>query len=419
MPSSPHPRIRDFYLFRAVTAFSMWIPFWVLWLRENEFTYFEITLVDTGFWITMIVLQIPAGLLSDRFGRKWLLLGGELAFALGLLAFGLSRTFPAFYLSNVIWAIGATLLTSSDTPYLYDLLLELGREDEFTGIMGRAATVTLFGNAVASLVGGFVAANLGVQWTLIIAGVISAAGAFTALRFREPRVSRRVAERYFTQLRDGVRLVVIRRALFLLIAFSLVLEVGVYIMAVFRQVYVEELLTPFVASDFDLRYIAIGIVFSAFLLFEGLAARSADRFDRRLGERRSLAVLFAAAFASYLIIFFVDHPSAIITQFITYAILGLQGPIIYGYLNRRLEAGQRATVLALANLVLVLGILSVEPVAGLLADALGLRASMLVIGVVAVPPAVVILRAWNRTIAREASEAAARAPAAPTVLEGL
>jgi len=410
VPAPFHPRIRDFYIFRAVTSFSMWIPFWVLWLRENEFSYFEITLVDVGFWVTMIVLQIPAGLLSDRFGRKWMLLAGEFVYAAGLIAFGLSTSFVAFLIANVIWSVGATLITSADTPFLYDLLLELGREDAFTGIMGRAATITLMGNAAASLVGGYVASHFGIQWTLIVAGGIGGMGALTGLRFREPRVGRHVAEHYVAQLREGVRLVLVRRALFLLIAFELVLEVGVYVMAVFRQIYVEELIAPFVADAPELRYVLLGAVFAAFLIFSGFAARNAETFERRLGERRSLAALFAAAFLVYLVIFLLDHPSAIITQFIMYGILGLQSPIIYGYVNRRVGAGQRATILALANLTLVIGILGVEPIAGFLADAVGLRGSLLILGLASAVPAVVVLWAWTRNLDREAAEAA-KAPA--------
>src|SRR4030042_2490641 len=148
-------RIRRFYIFRMVTSFALWMPFWTLWVYKNLDDVFLMTVVDTAFWITMILFQIPAGLLGDRYGRRTVLLVGELMYAVGLLAFGLSTGFPQFLASDVIWALGVCFIISGDTPFVYDTLLELQRGKDFTKVMGTANALMLMTTAVACVVGGY------------------------------------------------------------------------------------------------------------------------------------------------------------------------------------------------------------------------------------------------------------------------
>ena len=120
-------RIRRFYLFRAVTSFALWMPFWALWAYENMDDLFLIAIIDAAFWATMIGVQIPAGLVSDRYGRRAALLIGEVLFAVGVLTFGLSTEFWQYVVSNIVWAVGVCFIISGDTPFLYDTLIELNR----------------------------------------------------------------------------------------------------------------------------------------------------------------------------------------------------------------------------------------------------------------------------------------------------
>jgi MFS family permease len=147
-------RIRRFYLFRAVTSFTLWMPFWVLWAYENIEDYFQVTVVDSVFWITMVLVQIPAGLLGDRLGRKTVLFLGEALFAVGVLTFGFSTEFWQFIASNIVWALGVCFIVAGDTPFVYDTLVEFGRQTEFINVMAIAGVVMYAMNSAACVVGG-------------------------------------------------------------------------------------------------------------------------------------------------------------------------------------------------------------------------------------------------------------------------
>ncbi|MGD9963074.1 MAG: MFS transporter, partial [Thermoplasmata archaeon] len=212
-------RIRRFYFFRALTSFSLWIPFWTLWVYKNLDSLFLLTAVDTAFWATMVMVQVPAGLLGDKYGRKTVLFIGEALFAVGVLSFGFSTEFEQYFISNIVWAIGACFIVSGDTPFVYDTLLELDRGSEFTRVMGTANAVQYLMNAFACVVGGIIVTVTNrVELTLIVASLVGLMGSFTVAFLREPMVPREFMKSYRAQLGTGVKQVLKSRAIMILIS---------------------------------------------------------------------------------------------------------------------------------------------------------------------------------------------------------
>ena len=276
-------QIRRYILFRAVTSFSMWIPFWTLWAYTNVENLFLLTVVDSAFWITMIVFQVPAGLLGDRYGRKPVLFIGEAVYAVGVLAFGFSTEFWSLAVANVIWAIGVCFIVSGDTPLIYDTLLEHGRAGEFIKVSARVWTVQAVMTAAACVVGGLIVQMTEphrLDLTLKISAVFGLIGCFTILLVREPKVDRAHFGSYRTQLRGGMKRVLSSRAILTLILFQIVIEIAVYVMAVFRSVYMNE--------NLELDYLQLGLFIAAFTICGGLAAFQAGKIEGSLGEKRSL-----------------------------------------------------------------------------------------------------------------------------------
>jgi len=388
-------RIRKYYVFRAVTSFSLWMPFWTLWAYENLESYLLLTVVDVGFWTTMIVLQIPAGLLGDRYGRKLVLFLGEVIVCGGVLAFGLSTELWSLFVSNILWATGICFVVSGDTPFVYDTLLELGRAREFIGIMAKGSAVMSVMNAVACVIGGML-----VQWTephrldltLIISALIALVGSFTILLLREPKVDRSQMRSYGTHLREGLQRVVTSRAIVVLILFQIVIEIATYVMAVFRSVYMNETL--------DLDYLQIGMFIAGFTLFGGFVAAQAGRIEQSLGERNSLLFLLVTVIVSFTIVFLVASPIVILIQLPIYAVSYLQSPIIGGYINRRVDSAHRSTVVAISTLVFTALLAAVEIPSGWLANEFGAQATMLILALAITPIGLYLLLVWNKELGK-------------------
>ena len=368
----------------------IWIPFWALWIRRHLASDFELTLVDAVFWIGMLALQLPAGVLSDEYSRKWTLFAGESFRFVGLLGYALGTTFIEYAAANVLWAVGIVFLVSSDSSFLYDTLAEFGREADFPTIKGRATLLDLLANATGSFLGGYVVAAVGGRLDIVLAlgaGIDIVGGAVT-LFFTEPKFARPREAGGIEQIRDGYRVVRRAQGLALIILFEVVITTTISAFAIFRSIYYNRLGWP----DSDL-----GVLWAAFLTVGGLASAASGWAARRLGEARSMAVLTVLVGLPLIGVFVARNATqwVVLLQMPLYVAWGLQTPLIASFLNRRVDAAQRATVLSMAAFASVIAILIVEPLAGWLSSVTDIYTIGLALGVGQLVPGAWIVARWR------------------------
>jgi DHA1 family bicyclomycin/chloramphenicol resistance-like MFS transporter len=117
----------------------------------------ELGLTLSSFFIAFAFGQLLAGPLSDRFGRKWLVLGGLAVFAAGSVLCAVADTFSFLVLGRVIQALGACAASVLSRAIARDLFdgEALARALALTMIAGAAAPgfSPLLGSALDSLFG--------------------------------------------------------------------------------------------------------------------------------------------------------------------------------------------------------------------------------------------------------------------------
>lgn len=384
-------RVRRFYVYQASSSFAIWIPFWALWIRGNLGSDFEFTLVDVAFWIGLLVFQLPVGVLADRYGRRRTIVLSELFRSAGILGYGLATTFPAYVIANVVWSLGAAFSIGTSS-YLYESLLEARQESEFPRYIGGNTMIQLLSNAAGSFVGGiFVQAVYDLRLTLIVGSALNLVAVAIALTLVEPKVDRTTEPTYTEQLRQGLRIVRRREGVALLIGLEVFLGVTLYAMAIFRPLYLRFL----GLSDAE-----IALSISSFLVVAALWSAFAGSISRILGEFGTIALLvFMASAALFGMYGLGQSPGAVLLQVPIYIVWSLQPALVTAFLNRRLEPGQRATVLSMGAFAYTLGIVIVEPLAGLLTTTTGLLNLGLFLGVVTFFPCAYILARWRMTVA--------------------
>lgn len=387
-------RIRRYYLFRTVTSFSLWLPFWLLWIYENFENMLIVTVIDTAFWATMILFQIPTGLIGDKYGRKTVLFIGEVTYVAGIFLFGMSEGFWQFLGSNMVWALGVCFIVSGDTPFLYDTLVELRREKEFITIMTRCNALMYAMNAIACVVGGLIVDATGrLNLTLLIAAGIGLLGSTTVMLLKEPYVDRSKLQSYQSQFRVGMKIVFGSGAILVLVLFQVIVEIAVYVMAVFRPVYMS--------SDLEMSYLDIGLFYASFSVVNGIVLSQAGRIEAYLGEKMSLVVLYASTLVSFFVVFLIVSPVAIIAQYLMYAVSGLLVPITNGYINKRVVSSQhRSTVIAIATFLFTVLLAAVEIPAGYAAQESSLRETLLILAIAIAPLGAFLLFRWFKEVDR-------------------
>src|SRR3989441_1167159 len=227
--------------------------------------------------------------------------------------------------------------------------------------------------------------------TLLVGAILNLGAVGVAVTFREPKVERTPESTYVEQLVQGLRVVRRREGVALLIGVEVFLGVTLYVMAVFRPLYLQAL---------GLSESAIAISIGGFLLVAAIWSAFAGTITRVLGEFGTLALLVFMASAAFFGMYGAGQfPGAALLQVPLYIVWSLQPALTTAFLNRRLEPGQRATVLSMGAFAYTLGLVVVEPLAGALTTTTGLLNIGLFLGVVTFFPCAYILARWRTTVA--------------------
>jgi|LNFM01.1.fsa_nt_gb DHA1 family multidrug resistance protein-like MFS transporter len=148
-------------------------------------------LVITAFGIGRLLIDIPAGLLADRLGRKVLLFGGPLLIAVGSVGCALATDFSWLVAWRFLQGLGAGAYMTAAMIVAADV-----SSPETRGrIMALHQSALLVGAGSGPAVGGFLAAHYGYQsvfWVSMAIGLGSAT--FTLWRYRETKRTARHAE---------------------------------------------------------------------------------------------------------------------------------------------------------------------------------------------------------------------------------
>jgi MFS family permease len=126
------------------------------------------------------VLQVPSGVIADRWSRRQILAWAQLARGVGFVVWLIYPHFWGFFVGLQLWGIKSAFTSGTYEALLYDELKARGLAPDYTRIFGRTRAVQSGGVLLAAL-GAAVVVRFGYAATLI-ASVVSVTLAFaTAL----------------------------------------------------------------------------------------------------------------------------------------------------------------------------------------------------------------------------------------------
>lgn len=240
---------------------------------ELGLTGAQLGLLLSSFFLTFALGQLVVGPLSDRFGRRHLVLGGLVTFVVGSLMAALAGSFWLLVLGRIIQAIGACAAS---------VLARAIARDLFQGeALGKVLSLTMIAGAVAPgfspLLGSVLAELSG--WRMSFLFVAFCAAALAILYLRRVGETHPVGERSELALRSVAAtyrsLVFDRRFIRPALAVSMVLGGLFSFFAAAPGVLMGQLgLTPF----------QLGLSFAATVLIVFAAGLLAPRLARRHGS---------------------------------------------------------------------------------------------------------------------------------------
>ena len=106
------PQARRTLLFASATHvwsdlfFALYAPLLPLIKDDLDLTFTEVAMLKSLYAAAMAVLQVPVGFMADRVGEFWLLVGGNIWVAVGLIAMSLAPTFALLLAFTLLGGLG-------------------------------------------------------------------------------------------------------------------------------------------------------------------------------------------------------------------------------------------------------------------------------------------------------------------------
>jgi len=237
-PSIAALRARLLPLYAAVglQGFMLWVPIEKLFLNEIGFDAATVGVMAAAYSAFVPLVEVPSGILADRWSRRGVLVMASAALALTALIGGLSTSVPMYIVSALALGVYFAMYSGTMDAIVYDTVVEeTGDSDRFERLIGRirlAESVTL---VASSLVGGWIANLTTPRLTYFLTVPFAALSVVALLRFREPQLHkseetmplrRQLALTYHTLLRSRSILPTVLLAVLTALIMSTIFEFG-------------------------------------------------------------------------------------------------------------------------------------------------------------------------------------------------
>ncbi|MBT5057263.1 MAG: MFS transporter [Gemmatimonadetes bacterium] len=120
------------------------------YLRSKGFVYTEIMLLQSISAVSLVVFEMPTGIVADRVSRRLSLFLSGACIAAGLVVYILAARFATLAVGEVMISIGLTFRSGADAAFLHESLARLGREQEYRQIEGRAISWIFIGQSIGT-----------------------------------------------------------------------------------------------------------------------------------------------------------------------------------------------------------------------------------------------------------------------------
>ena len=351
-------------------GFDFYVPVSAFFLESRGLSLTDIFMLESVLVVSILVAEIPAGVIGDRFDRRRLVGAGFVFNAIAEILFATGTNFSIYALSFVMSGLSIAMLTGVQDAYIYDSLGD-DADAKAVGAWGHLSALMLTAGVTGAVVGSALGSvDISLPALLSAAMAVVAAGCVAFLPQQNPKTHDKHPETSWISLKIGVKL---------LFTSPLLLYVAVgssASFALFNAVYT--LNQPLFAAQ-DVPIATWGVIAGAGQLLAAGYNYAAGRIEKRVGRKTALLLAMGYGAAGFCLMA-VPHVLAVVSGFLLVVVgIHARGPITSAVTNKLIPAHRRATVLNVASSVGSLVGIVVNPLVGLGAEA-STRLTVLAIG---------------------------------------
>ncbi len=348
-------------LLRGIGAFI--VPFMFIFLQNKSLSLAQIGFLLGVVSLTNFFLEIPTGVIADRYGRKFSAL---LGFSLSYLSFFLMIFTDSYFFLLFLYflhGVGFTFISGAYDGWIYEYLKSHKKEKYMHNFLSRRLSFSYLGLILAGLIGGYLVSFLDLSWLIVLDTLFGAFFLYFLFQIPDPPILQKKSyvgfKQFFETAKSGFMLVRNNKNLLLLILASMFFTFAVGAKDLLSQPAYVELGTP-------LPYLGYVAAVSGLIIF------TVPNLLLKWSKKHSKTILLLFTFLEFLFIgsiFFV-HSYFLFALFLTLSFLcgAIISPITDSIFQHHSKTEVRATVMSLLNMLISLVFFVVFFTAGILAD---------------------------------------------------
>lgn len=348
--------IRLMYIRNALLWGRFHVPVLALFYIASQVPLEQFALIMSIFAATILILEIPSGVIADFLGKKKTLVLSAFMYVIEIFLLAFFNGFWFFLIAKIVSGIGVSLSSGARQALVYDTLKKLDRTDEHKKISGNMATITNVSMAVTFIIGAYLF-TLGAKLPAIVSLPFMAIGFILTFFLKEPYKNEKKFDmkNSWIHLKEGLSY--FRRNIYVkyLTFYALPLLTVIAILQSMSSVYFENILIPISL---------IGVIAFVSSMISSYFSKKAHNIDDKLGTPRALLFGQLLIFFGALLMAFMINYIGFIFYFLISAAYGFVGVIVNHYANENIETSHRATMLSIKNMFGNLGFALVFPFIG-------------------------------------------------------
>lgn len=359
--------IRKFYYFKFFTIFNIINPILIFYMLEKGMTMGDILFLSAIQRVFGLIIEVPTGVLSDIKGHKYNLMLGTLSFSVSCILFSVASNFMGFLIAEIFIALAAAFISGADTAFVYESLEMYNAEDQYEKVFGKMRSIQFVVTAIVTLIAGFLAE---ISWGLpfYVAAAFSLVAFYISCTLVEPikqfrttdGVNRDRYRQYYKTLRDAVSISMRNIEIRWFLLYTSLLSLGL--------ITAEDYYQPYLKDGLGSPVMITGVIYTFLFLISAFFSNYTSYGIKKLGYGRMFYLIPGMILTTIIGMIFFKHELIIILFVLPYIAAGYIPTLISGYLNRRTNPGQRATILSLRQLVRKLVYVIGAPVIGYIND---------------------------------------------------
>ncbi len=175
----------------ALQGFMLWVPVEKLFQTQIGFNAASIGIMAALYAAVVPLLEVPSGILADRWSRNGILVVASAALAASSLLGGLSTGVVTYVIAAMILGVYFAMNSGTVDSVVYDAVLEeTGTSEVYEKWIGRVRMVEAAAFASSALIGGVLAGATSPRVTYYVTVPFALVSIVAFLRFDEPQLHR-------------------------------------------------------------------------------------------------------------------------------------------------------------------------------------------------------------------------------------